>query len=53
VAWVDASLEWEVINTFTYRDEGRLAEEWVQPDYRSFLTKLSVTTTESAERGRS
>jgi len=25
-----------------------LAEEWVQTDYRSFLTKLGVTTTESA-----
>ena len=46
-------LEWEVIGTFRYDDDGRLAEEWVQTDYRSFLTKLGVTTTESAERGRS
>jgi predicted ester cyclase len=46
-------LEWEVIGTFTYDDEGRLAEEWVQTDYRGFLTKLGVTTTESTERGRS
>ena len=38
-------LEWEVINTFRYHDDGRLAEEWVQTDYRSFLTKLGVTTT--------
>jgi hypothetical protein len=30
-----------------------LAEEWVQTDYRSFLTKLGVTTTESAEQRRS
>ena len=45
-------LEWEVIGTFRYRDDGRLAEEWVQTDYRSFLTKLGVTTTESAERSR-
>jgi hypothetical protein len=30
--------------------EGKLAEEWVQTDYRSFLTKLGVTTTESALR---
>src|SRR6201986_703385 len=41
-------LEWEVIGTFRYDDEGRLAEEWVQTDYRSFLTKLGVTTAESA-----
>ncbi|HEX3795623.1 MAG TPA: nuclear transport factor 2 family protein [Acidimicrobiales bacterium] len=41
-------LEWEVIGIFRYDDEGRLAEEWVQTDYRSFLTKLGVTTTESA-----
>ncbi len=41
-------LEWELIGTFRYDDEGRLAEEWVQTDYRSFLTKLGVTTTETA-----
>jgi predicted ester cyclase len=41
-------LEWEVIGFFRYDDESRLAEEWVQTDYRSFLTKLGVTTTESA-----
>ena len=46
-------LEWEVIGTFRYDDSGRLVEEWVQTDYRSFLTKLGVTTTESAEQGRS
>jgi predicted ester cyclase len=40
-------LEWEVIGIFRYDDEGRLAEEWVQTDYRSFLTKLGVITTES------
>ena len=33
-------VEWEVIGTFRYHDDGRLAEEWVQTDYRSFLTKL-------------
>jgi hypothetical protein len=38
----------EVIGFFRYDDDSRLAEEWVQTDYRSFLTKLSVTTTESA-----
>ena len=41
-------LEWEVIGTFRYDDEGRLAEEWVQTDYRSFLIKLGVNVTESA-----
>ncbi len=45
-------LEWEVIGVFRYDDEWRLAEEWVQTDYRSFLTKLGVATTELAERGR-
>ena len=40
-----------MINTFRYDDEGRLAEEWVQTDYRGFLTKLGVTTTESAQQG--
>ena len=29
-------VEWEVINTFRYDGEGRLAEEWVQSDHRSF-----------------
>ncbi|HTC59482.1 MAG TPA: ester cyclase [Solirubrobacteraceae bacterium] len=45
-------LEWELIGTFRY-DDGRLAEEWVQTDYRSFLTKLGVTTRESAKPDRS
>ena len=40
-------LEWEVIGTFRYDHDGRLAEECVQTDYRSLLTKLGVTTTES------
>jgi len=44
-------VEWEVIGTFRYDDDGRLAEEWVQTDYRSLLTKLGVTVTESAHRG--
>ena len=44
-------LEWELIGTFRYDDDGRLAEEWVQTDYRSFLTKLGVTTAEHAQQG--
>jgi predicted ester cyclase len=43
-------VEWEVAGTFRYDDDGRLAEEWVQTDYRSFLAKLGVTATESADR---
>ena len=42
-------LHWEVIGTFRYRHDGRLAEEWVQTDYRTLLTKLGVTTTEAAQ----
>jgi predicted ester cyclase len=30
---------WEVIHTFRYRDDGRVAEEWAQTD---LLTKLAV-----------
>src|SRR5579863_1553331 len=41
-------LEWEVIGIFRYDDEGRLAEEWVQTDYRGLLVKLGATTTETA-----
>jgi predicted ester cyclase len=44
-------VEWEVIHTFRYDDDGRLAEEWVQTDSLSFLTKLGVTVTESVQRG--
>src|SRR6185312_15444700 len=41
-------LEWEVIGTFRYHDDGRLAEEWVQTDHRGLLVKIGVTTTETA-----
>ena len=37
-----------MIGIFRYNDDGRLAEEWVQTDYRSFLIKLGVNVTESA-----
>jgi predicted ester cyclase len=50
VAPTGEHLEWEVIGIFRYDDQGRLAEEWVQTDYRSFLTKLGVTTAESARQ---
>lgn len=35
-------IEWEVMNLFRYDDDGRLAEEWVQYDYRGFLRKLGA-----------
>jgi len=44
-------LEWEVIGMFRYDDEGRLAKEWVQTDYRGLLVKLGVTTTDTALQG--
>ena len=44
-------LEWEVIGVFRFDDEGRLAEEWVQTDYRSFLSKLGVIASEQARQG--
>ena len=44
-------LEWEVIGIFRYDYEGRLAEEWVQTDYRGLLVKLGVTITETAIQG--
>lgn len=37
---------------FQLRGRGRLAEEWVRTDYRSFPTKLGVKTTERAQGGR-
>ncbi len=45
-----AHIEWEVIGTFRYGHDGRLAEEWVQSGYRGFLTKLGVTVTEAVTR---
>lgn len=35
-------VEWEVINLFRYNEEGGLAEEWVQTDYRSLIEKLQL-----------
>jgi len=35
-------IEWEVMNLFRYNDDSRLAEEWVQTDYRSLLQKLGA-----------
>ena len=35
-------IHWEVMNLFRYNDEGRLAEEWVQTDYKSLLKQLGA-----------
>jgi predicted ester cyclase len=35
---------WEVINIFRYDAHGRLAEEWVQNDYRGLLQKLGAAS---------
>jgi predicted ester cyclase len=43
-------VEWEVIHTFRYDDDGRLAEEWVQTDSRSLLAKLGMIGAQSAQR---
>jgi hypothetical protein len=39
-----------VIHPVRY-DDGRMAEEWVQTDSRSFLAKLGVTAMPRAQRG--
>ncbi len=33
---------WDLSNIFRFDDEGRLVEEWVRTDYRSFLRQLSA-----------
>jgi predicted ester cyclase len=39
------AVEWEVMGIFRYNADGRLAEEWVQTDYRGFLQKLGAPST--------
>ena len=36
------AVEWEVMGIFRYNADGRLAEQWVQTDYRGFLQKLGT-----------
>jgi len=45
------AVEWEVMGIFRYNADGRLAEEWVQTDYRGFLQKLAAPSAASAARG--
>jgi len=33
---------WDLLNIFRFDDEGRLLEEWVRTDYRSFLRQLGA-----------
>jgi predicted ester cyclase len=33
---------WDLINIFQFDDEGRLIDEWVRTDYRSFLRQLGA-----------
>jgi predicted ester cyclase len=33
---------WDLINIFRFADHGRLVEEWVRTDYRSFLRQLGA-----------
>ena len=33
---------WDLINIFKFDDQGRLLEEWVRTDYRSFLRQLGA-----------
>ena len=37
-------VQWEAINTFRYDADERLAEEWVQTDYRSMLVSFGAVT---------
>lgn len=36
---------WDLLNIFVFDDEGRIVEEYVRTDNRSFLRQLGVTTT--------
>jgi predicted ester cyclase len=33
---------WDLLNIFRFDDQGRIAEEWVRTDYRSFLRQLGA-----------
>jgi predicted ester cyclase len=33
---------WDLVNIFRFDDHGRLVEEWVRTDYRSFLRQLGA-----------
>jgi predicted ester cyclase len=33
---------WDLFNIFRFNDQGRIVEEWVRTDYRSFLRQLGA-----------
>ena len=33
---------WDLVNIFRFDDQGRIVEEWVRTDYRSFLRQLGA-----------
>jgi hypothetical protein len=37
-----ARVTWDLINIFRFDDQGRLIEEFVRTDYRSFLRQLGA-----------
>jgi predicted ester cyclase len=37
-----ARVVWDLSNIFRFDDEGRLVEEWVRTDYRTFLRQLGA-----------
>jgi predicted ester cyclase len=38
----DQRVVWDLMNMFRFDDRGRLVEEWVRTDYRSFLRQLGA-----------
>ena len=38
----DRRVVWDLLNIFRFDDHGRLVEEWVRTDYRSFLRQLGA-----------
>ena len=39
---------WDLMNIFRFDDQGRLVEEWVRTDYRSFLRQLGAKAAEGS-----
>jgi predicted ester cyclase len=44
---------WDLLNIFRFDDQGRLVEEWVRTDYRSFLRQLGAQEEQLASVKRS
>jgi len=38
----DQRVVWDLLNIFRFDEQGRLVEEWVRTDYRSFLRQLGA-----------